>query len=216
MAVPATRYDALIAELRAAVPEARGSAGFRLLPGQGSTPCLRDHRRGRPGAEGRRPLGGRDLRAHRVGGGRRRPRAAGRRPAGSPVRLDCVDSGHDPAEARVLELIRTQRGAEPPGVLKTLHYRPELFGRPYSDCPRRRHARPLRLDYRRARALRRLRLLAQPVPVLNGFSRRGRVVCARRRGLGRGSAGLANGAGRRPPARDARVSREAHPAAAMS
>ena len=32
----------------------------------------------------------------------------------------------------MLDLIRAQRGAEPPDVLKTLHYRPELFGRPYS------------------------------------------------------------------------------------
>jgi hypothetical protein len=50
------------------------------------------------------------------------------------MRLDCVDSGHDPAEARVLEHIRTQRGMEPPDVLKTLHYRPELFGRPFSNA----------------------------------------------------------------------------------
>ena len=49
------------------------------------------------------------------------------------MRLECVASGHAPSEARVLELIRTQRGAEPPDVLKTLHYRPELFGRPYSE-----------------------------------------------------------------------------------
>ena len=33
----------------------------------------------------------------------------------------------------MLELIREQRGAEPPDVLKTLHYRPEIFGRPYSE-----------------------------------------------------------------------------------
>ena len=50
------------------------------------------------------------------------------------MRLDCVDTGHDPLEAQVLDLIRTQRGAEPPDVLKTLHYRPELFGRPFSDA----------------------------------------------------------------------------------
>ena len=50
------------------------------------------------------------------------------------MRLDCVESGHDPAESRVLERIRTQRGMEPPDVLKTLHYRPELFGRPFSDA----------------------------------------------------------------------------------
>jgi hypothetical protein len=49
------------------------------------------------------------------------------------MRLACVESGHEPAEAQVLELIRTQRGVEPPDVLKTLPYRPELFGRPYSE-----------------------------------------------------------------------------------
>jgi hypothetical protein len=50
------------------------------------------------------------------------------------MRLECVESGHDATEAQVLELIRTQRGAEPPDVLKTLHYRPEVFGRPYSEA----------------------------------------------------------------------------------
>jgi hypothetical protein len=50
------------------------------------------------------------------------------------MRLECVESGHDATEAQVLELIRVQRGAEPPDVLKTLHYRPELFGRPYSEA----------------------------------------------------------------------------------
>ena len=50
------------------------------------------------------------------------------------MRLDCVESGHEPAEAQVLELIRVQRGTEPPDVLKTLHYRPELFGRPFSEA----------------------------------------------------------------------------------
>jgi hypothetical protein len=50
------------------------------------------------------------------------------------MRLACVDSGHDPSEARVLDLIRAQRGVEPPDVLKTLHYQPELFGRPFSDA----------------------------------------------------------------------------------
>ena len=50
------------------------------------------------------------------------------------MRLACVENGHDPLEARALELIRTERGMEPPDVLKTLHYRPELFGRPFSDA----------------------------------------------------------------------------------
>jgi hypothetical protein len=49
------------------------------------------------------------------------------------VRLRCLEEGHDPGEAQVLDFIRSRRGTEPPDVLKTLHYRPELFGRPYSD-----------------------------------------------------------------------------------
>ncbi|HEY7732490.1 MAG TPA: hypothetical protein VH950_16535 [Gaiellaceae bacterium] len=49
------------------------------------------------------------------------------------MRLAVVDSGHAPAEAAVLAAIGEQRGAEPPGVLKTLYYRPELFGDPFSD-----------------------------------------------------------------------------------
>jgi hypothetical protein len=49
------------------------------------------------------------------------------------VRLRCLEEGHDPQEAQILEVIRSQRGADPPDVLKTLHYRPELFGRRFSD-----------------------------------------------------------------------------------
>ena len=49
------------------------------------------------------------------------------------MRLQCLEDGHDPREAQALGLIRTERGIEPPDVLKTLHYRPELFGRPFSD-----------------------------------------------------------------------------------
>jgi hypothetical protein len=49
------------------------------------------------------------------------------------VRLRSLEDGHDPQESQILELIRAQRGADPPDVLKTLHYHPELFGRPFSD-----------------------------------------------------------------------------------
>ena len=49
------------------------------------------------------------------------------------MRLRCLEDGHQPQEAQVLEFIRSQRGAESPDVLKTLHYRPELFGRPFSN-----------------------------------------------------------------------------------
>jgi hypothetical protein len=48
------------------------------------------------------------------------------------MRLDVVDHGHAPAEAAVLEQIARARATEPTGVLKTLYYRPEVFGRPFS------------------------------------------------------------------------------------
>jgi hypothetical protein len=49
------------------------------------------------------------------------------------VRLAVVDHGHAPAEAAILQEIRERTGAEPLGVVKTLMYRPELFGKPFSD-----------------------------------------------------------------------------------
>jgi hypothetical protein len=49
------------------------------------------------------------------------------------MRLAVVDNGHAPEEAAVLQQIRERMGAEPLGVVKTLMYRPELFGVPFSD-----------------------------------------------------------------------------------
>ena len=49
------------------------------------------------------------------------------------MRLQCLETGHVAEEAEMLEFIRAQRGAEPPDVLKTLHYRPEVFGRAFSE-----------------------------------------------------------------------------------
>ena len=48
------------------------------------------------------------------------------------MRLAVVDHGHAPDEAAVLEMIRERSGAEPLGVVKSLLYRPELFGLPFS------------------------------------------------------------------------------------
>jgi hypothetical protein len=50
------------------------------------------------------------------------------------VRLAVVDHGHLPEEAAVLDVIRRRSGNEPLGVVKTLLYRPELFGRPFSEA----------------------------------------------------------------------------------
>ena len=48
------------------------------------------------------------------------------------MRLSVVESGHEPQEAAALDFVRTMRGGYVPDVLKTLHYRPEIFGRPFS------------------------------------------------------------------------------------
>ena len=51
------------------------------------------------------------------------------------MRLDAVDHGHAPAEAAILVEIAQARGLPTAsGVLKTLYYRPELFGRPFSEA----------------------------------------------------------------------------------
>jgi hypothetical protein len=49
------------------------------------------------------------------------------------MRLDVVDHGHAPGEAALLAEIRERSGREPLGVVKTLLYRPELFGFPFSN-----------------------------------------------------------------------------------
>jgi hypothetical protein len=47
------------------------------------------------------------------------------------MRLAVVETGHEPNEATALDMIRGMR-VDVPDVLKTLHYRPEMFGRPFS------------------------------------------------------------------------------------
>jgi hypothetical protein len=50
------------------------------------------------------------------------------------MRLRCTESGHDQREAAVLEALRAETGREPVDVVKTLYYRPEIFGRPFSEA----------------------------------------------------------------------------------
>jgi hypothetical protein len=51
------------------------------------------------------------------------------------MRLGVVDHGHAEAEAAILEQIAQARGVPTvSGVLKTLYYRPQLFGRPFSEA----------------------------------------------------------------------------------
>jgi len=50
------------------------------------------------------------------------------------LRLAVIDSGHAPDEAAMLAEIRARSGNEPLGVVKTLLYRPELFGFPFSEA----------------------------------------------------------------------------------
>ena len=49
------------------------------------------------------------------------------------MRLACVESGHGERERAALAEIEAQSGRPPSDVLKTLYYRPEVFGRPFSD-----------------------------------------------------------------------------------
>jgi hypothetical protein len=48
------------------------------------------------------------------------------------IRLAVVDHGHAPEQAAFLQAARDRSGREPLGVVKTLVYRPEIFGQPFT------------------------------------------------------------------------------------
>ena len=48
------------------------------------------------------------------------------------MRLRRVERGQRLKQRLILQLIRTTQRREPPDVVKTLFYRPELFGTPFS------------------------------------------------------------------------------------
>ena len=50
------------------------------------------------------------------------------------IRLDAIERGHDPVQAAALDAMRERFGIEPMGVQKTLRYRPEIFGFPFSEA----------------------------------------------------------------------------------
>jgi hypothetical protein len=48
------------------------------------------------------------------------------------MRLARIERRHRLKQRLILQMIRTTQRREPPDVLKTLFYRPELFGAPFS------------------------------------------------------------------------------------
>jgi hypothetical protein len=48
------------------------------------------------------------------------------------MRLKNVESGHNPRYKAMLEEMKAQRGGRVPDILRTILYRPELFGYPFS------------------------------------------------------------------------------------
>ncbi len=131
------------------------------------------------------------------------------------MRLRAVEHRHRLAQRLKLTLIRLVSGRRVPDVVKTLLYRPELFGRAMCDWTQAVMRGPSEWSVGERELFAAFTSRLEPMRVLNGRSRRGRVAgpeSRKQRGQpGRGGAGrLAHGAHRSEAAGDARLPREAH------
>ena len=82
------------------------------------------------------------------------------------MRLKKVHSGHRLPDKALLGFIRLVNG-HAPGVVRTLCYRKEYFGRPFSELTQQVMRGPSPWTRRRARDIRRVRLATQSVRFLN-------------------------------------------------
>jgi len=95
-----------------------------------------------------------------------------RRAEGAPMRLEL---NHDPEAAEQIRGLQ-ERDGYVSDISLALRYRPDLFGKPFSELLQEVMKGPSGMDGGGTGALCRLRVGPQSVSLLNGSPRRGRVV----------------------------------------